>query len=55
MPVNKRFADDVTTAKTKNGKPSGSASPSPGGPSDSPSPSGSADAKAKAVENGLCA
>jgi LCP family protein required for cell wall assembly len=54
LPLNKRFADDVTTAETKNGKPSGTASPTPGGsPSSDPSPSKSA--AAKASENGLCA
>ncbi len=49
-PVAKRFAGDVTTAETKNGKPSKKKSTSP-----SASPSQSAAAKEKAAENGLCA
>ncbi len=61
MPVNKRFAGDVTTAASKDGKPASSSSPKP---SDSPSASESpsqgpsqteAAAAAKAAENGLCA
>jgi LCP family protein required for cell wall assembly len=57
MPINKRFAADVTTAA----KPSSSASPKPSdGPSASQSPSqdpseSAAAAAAKAAENGLCA
>jgi LCP family protein required for cell wall assembly len=61
LPLNKRFAGDVTTAQTKDGKPSGSASPSPSGepsasssPSQDPSASAAAAAE-KAAENGLCA
>ncbi len=59
MPINKRFAGDVTTA-AKDGNPSGSASPKPsggpsGGQSPSQDPSASATEAAKAAENGLCA
>jgi LCP family protein required for cell wall assembly len=49
LPINKRFAKDVTTAA--NGKPSPT-----GGPSAGQSPGqGSSAASAKAAENGLCA
>jgi LCP family protein required for cell wall assembly len=57
LPLDKRFAADVTTAASRAGRPrpssapSGSASP-PGSPSSSPSPS--AAASEKAAENGLC-
>jgi len=61
LPLNKRFAGEVTTAATKDGRPSTSGSPSPGdgpsssgGPSQDPSASAEA-AAAKAAENGLCA
>ena len=65
MPINKRFAGDVTTAASQDGRPSGSASPTPTAtPSDGSSPSttpsqdpsaAAAAAAAKAAENGLCA
>ena len=65
MPVNKRFAADITTAARRDGKPSSSSSPQQsdgpsGSPSQSPSQSTSpsqseAAAAAKAAENGLCA
>ena len=51
MPMNKRFAGDVTTAQTKNGKPAKKKQ----GPTASPSPSPTDGAKAeKDAENGLC-
>ncbi|QWZ08309.1 LCP family protein [Nocardioides panacis] len=55
MPINKRFASEVTTAAKD---PSASASPKPGAsstPSPSADPSTDEAAAAKAAENGLCA
>ena len=55
MPINKRFAAEVTTAAKD---PSASASPKPGSsatPSPSADPSTDAAAAARAAENGLCA
>jgi LCP family protein required for cell wall assembly len=49
-PIGKRFADDITTAQGRNGKPAGPST----GASPSSSPSQSSAAAERAAENGLC-
>jgi LCP family protein required for cell wall assembly len=53
-PVSRKFADDITTARTRNGRPATAAPTPTKGAKPSDGPSGSSAAEDRAAENGLC-